>query len=161
MSRSRRPSRRRNRRKKPTYVRKGISPGRAKRLVYDGHYKKTRGGLTREDITLNKYGKAVSKKKLAQGKRLQRRYPYESNDEFMTNVGQIEQIKGRRGGYVSYEPGKAPRPTPMRRRPRSRSRSRSRSRQQSRPRGRPRGSRSRPRPLAPVRRSSRIAARIQ
>jgi hypothetical protein len=71
---------------KPIYVPKGISRGRAKRLVYEGVYKKTRGGLTQKDLTLNRLGKVVSRKKLQQGKKLQQANPYKKNPRFLSNI---------------------------------------------------------------------------
>jgi len=91
---SRRKSRSRSRsRSTKTYkairVPKGTKPGIAKRLVYDGHYKKTRGGLTKQDLKLNKYGKVVSKAQWEAGKQLQAKYNYEDNDEFLKYEGKI------------------------------------------------------------------------
>jgi hypothetical protein len=74
---------------KTIYPPKGISQGRAKRLVYDGVYKKTRGGLTKSDLTENKYGKVVSIRKSKAGKSLQRRHPYKKNKDFMKYAGKI------------------------------------------------------------------------
>lgn len=74
---------------KTMYPPKGISQGRAKRLVYDGVYEKTRGGLSKEDLTENKYGKVVSIRKLKAGKSLQRRHPFKKNKDFMKYAGKI------------------------------------------------------------------------
>jgi hypothetical protein len=74
---------------KTIYPPKGISQGRAKRLVYDGVYQKTRGGLSKKDLTENKYGKVVSLRKLKAGKSLQRRHPFKKNKDFMKYAGKI------------------------------------------------------------------------
>lgn len=77
---------------KPVYVPKGISAGRARRLVFDGVYQKTRGGLVAGDLKENKQGKVVSIKKAAQGKRLQKANPYRENKKFMKYKGKVDQL---------------------------------------------------------------------
>lgn len=72
-----------------TYVPRGVSQGRAKYYVYTGVYEKTRGGLTRDKLMKNKYGKIVSKKKHAAGKSLQRDNPWRSNSKFLKHKGKI------------------------------------------------------------------------
>ena len=67
----------------------GISSGRAKRLVYDGKYHHTHGGLTKGDIVLNKHGKAVSRRKMLAGKRLQRENPWKQNSKFTKHIGKF------------------------------------------------------------------------
>ena len=74
------------------YVPRGISQGRAKRLVYDGVYRKTRGGLIKSDLTENKYGKVVSIRKMKAGKALQRANPFKKNKEFMKYAGKVENL---------------------------------------------------------------------
>jgi len=74
------------------YVPRGISQGRAKRLVYDGVYRKTRGGLTKSDLTENKYGKVVSIRKVKAGKALQRANPFKKNKKFMKYAGKVENL---------------------------------------------------------------------
>lgn len=71
------------------YVPRGISQGRAKRLVYDGVYKKTRGGLSKTDLTENKHGKVVSIRKMKAGKALQRANPFKKNKKFMEYAGKV------------------------------------------------------------------------
>ena len=88
-SKSRSVSRSRSRTAKKVYVPRGISAGRGKRLVFDGNYLKTSGGLTKSDLVENKYGKIVSKKKLLAGRRLQKENPYKKNKEFMKYAGKI------------------------------------------------------------------------
>lgn len=73
-------------------VPRGISSGRAKRLVYDGVYKKTRGGLTKDKLVENKHGKVVSKKKAAIGRALQRENPFKKNPQFMKYKGKIDSL---------------------------------------------------------------------
>ena len=86
---SRRHSRSGSKAHKTMYPPKGISQGRAKRLVYDGVYQKTRGGLSKKDLTENKYGKVVSIRKSKAGRSLQRRHPFKKNKEFMKYAGKI------------------------------------------------------------------------
>lgn len=74
------------------YVPRGISQGRAKRLVYDGVYKKTRGGLTKADLIENKYGKVVSARKAKAGKKLQRENPFKENKKFMKFAGKVNNL---------------------------------------------------------------------
>ena len=74
------------------YVPRGISQGRAKRLVYDGVYKKTRGGLTKADLIENKYGKVVSARKAKAGKKLQRENPFKQNKKFMKYAGKVSSL---------------------------------------------------------------------
>lgn len=81
---------------KKVYAPRGMSQGHAKRAVYDGVYQKTRGGLTKNDLIENKYGKVVSKRKHAAGKSLQRKNPYKQNPGFLKNKGKIEKIAKRR-----------------------------------------------------------------
>ena len=76
-------------------VPRGISAGRAKRLVYDGVYRNTRGGLTASDLVENKYGHVVSRKKMAAGKKLQRQNPFKKNPKFMKHKGRIEEIASK------------------------------------------------------------------
>lgn len=75
-------------------VPRGVSRGHALRLVYDGVYQKTRGGLTKSDITLDKYGKAVSKKKQAIGRKLQKKYG--QSDEFLKYKGRVRSLSKKR-----------------------------------------------------------------
>ena len=77
---------------KKVYVPRGISAGRAKRLVYDGVYKKTRGGLTKDKLIENKHGKVVSKKKAAVGRALQRENPFKQNPQFMKYKGKVDSL---------------------------------------------------------------------
>lgn len=77
---------------KNVYVPRGISAGRAKRLVYDGVYEKTRGGLTKDKLVENKHGKVVSKKKAAVGRALQRENPFKKNPQFMKYKGKIDSL---------------------------------------------------------------------
>jgi hypothetical protein len=74
------------------YVPRGISQGRAKRLVYDGVYQKTRGGLTKADLIENKYGKVVSARKAKAGKKLQRENPFKQNKKFMKYAGKVNKL---------------------------------------------------------------------
>ena len=50
-------------------LKKKLTPGRAKALVWKGKLKKTPSGLTKKDLVKNKYGKIVSKKKYRLGKK--------------------------------------------------------------------------------------------
>lgn len=92
-------SRRHSRSKSPSgsgaklvYVPRGISQGRAKRLVFDGVYKKTRGGLTKDDLKENKYGQVVSIRKSKAGKKLQRENPFKKNKKFMKYSGKVNEL---------------------------------------------------------------------
>jgi len=49
-----------------------VSTFGTKKEVYHGKAKKTRGGLTKSDLTLSKHGKVVSKKMQQRGKTLRR-----------------------------------------------------------------------------------------
>jgi hypothetical protein len=51
-------------------LKKKLTPGRAKALVWKGKLKKTPSGLTKKDLVKNKYGKIVSKKKYKLGKQM-------------------------------------------------------------------------------------------
>lgn len=51
-------------------IKKKLTPGRAKALVWKGKLKKTPSGLTKKDLVKNKYGKIVSKKKYRLGKQM-------------------------------------------------------------------------------------------
>ena len=53
-------------------LKKKLTPGRAKALVWKGKLKKTPSGLTKKDLVKNKYGKIVSRKKHSLGKRMTR-----------------------------------------------------------------------------------------
>ena len=99
-SRSRSPSRKSRRqsrmgsssRKHLKIVPKHISNGHAKDLVLKGVYEKTRGGLRKSDLTVNAYGRAVSKKQQANGKRLQRKFPWRKQKAFVKYAGQIQNL---------------------------------------------------------------------
>ena len=54
---------------KSKIIKKKLTPGRAKSLVWKGKLKKTPSGLTKKDLIKNKYGKIVSRKKHSLGKR--------------------------------------------------------------------------------------------
>ena len=51
-------------------LKKKLTPGRAKALVWKGKLKKTPSGLTKKDLVKNKYGKIVSKKKYKLGRQM-------------------------------------------------------------------------------------------
>jgi hypothetical protein len=55
---------------KSNIVKKKLTPGRAKALVWKGKLKKTPSGLTKKDLVKNKYGKIVSRKKHSLGKKM-------------------------------------------------------------------------------------------
>jgi len=55
---------------KSKIIKKKLTPGRAKALVWKGKLKKTPSGLTKKDLVKNKYGKIVSKKKYRLGKQM-------------------------------------------------------------------------------------------
>lgn len=91
-AKSRRSRRSGSRRTGVVYVPRGVSQGRAKRLVFDGVYAKTRGGLTKSDLVENKYGKVVSVRKMKAGKKLQRENPFKKNKKFMKYAGQVDKL---------------------------------------------------------------------
>jgi len=86
----------------------GTNRHTAMRLVYKGKYHKTRGGLTKANISKKRVGTAivngkrktvfkyVSKKKVSQGKRLQREFPYRENSKFMRHKGKFASKKKSR-----------------------------------------------------------------
>lgn len=91
-------SRSRKSRLRGVVVPPGTNTHTAMRWVYKGKYKKTRGGVTKSGITRKYLGKDkdgrrryryISKKKQRQGKRLQRQYPYRSNEAFLYNIGNL------------------------------------------------------------------------
>ena len=53
-------------------IKSKLTPGKAKRLVWQGKLKKTPSGLTKKDLVKNKYGKIVSRKKHSLGKKMMR-----------------------------------------------------------------------------------------
>ena len=55
---------------KSKIVKKKLTPGRAKALVWKGKLKKTPSGLTKKDLVKNKYGKVVSRKKHSLGRKM-------------------------------------------------------------------------------------------
>ncbi len=73
-------------------VPKGVGPGHAKDLVLKGIYDKTRGGLRKSDLTVNAYGRAVSRKQQANGRRLQKKFPWEKQKAFMKYAGRIQDL---------------------------------------------------------------------
>ena len=88
-SRSRRVRRSKSHHQKGKVVPSDISSGRAKRLVYDGHYARTRSGLSKHDLVVNKHGKVVSRKKMMAGKKLQAKNPWKKNKAFLKYRGKI------------------------------------------------------------------------
>lgn len=89
---SRRQSRMGSSQKRLKVVPKGVGPGHAKDLVLKGVYDKTRGGLRKSDLTVNANGRAVSKKQQANGRRLQKRFPWEKQKAFMKYAGRIQEL---------------------------------------------------------------------
>jgi hypothetical protein len=79
-----------------TTVPKGISAGRAKRLVYDGVYHQTQSGLVKSDLMLNSAGRCVSKAKHAAGKKLQKKFNFRSQPAFMKHKGSMA-VRSNRG----------------------------------------------------------------
>jgi hypothetical protein len=73
----------------PRVVPRGISAGRAKRLVWDKHYDRTQSGLTRKDLRLNDHNKVVSIAKYEAGKALQKAFNYEDQKAFMKHAGTV------------------------------------------------------------------------
>ena len=74
----------------------------AMRLVYQGKYEKTRGGLRKKDITRKYIGvgpdgkrqyRYISKRKQRIGQRLQRAYPYQDNAKFVRNIGSLPNMR--------------------------------------------------------------------
>lgn len=55
---------------KSKIVKRKLTPGRAKALVWKGKLKKTPSGLTKKDLVKNKYGKVVSRKKYSLGRKM-------------------------------------------------------------------------------------------
>ena len=51
-----------------------------KRAVWEGKLNRTKSGLTKGDLMENKYGKIVSKRQHAAGRRLQREFPIDTYD---------------------------------------------------------------------------------
>jgi hypothetical protein len=68
------------------YVPKGTNPKRAKRLVFDGVYTKTRGGLTKQKLMKTPDGRIVSTKQHKNGVQLQKEHPFEENKKFLKNI---------------------------------------------------------------------------
>ena len=56
--------------------------------VWHGVAKKTKGGLTKDDLTQNKYGRIVSKKRSQLGKRM-----FHNIKPFMKTKEQLKQLK--------------------------------------------------------------------
>lgn len=77
---------------KGVYVPRNVSKGRARRLVLDGVYAKTRGGLTASDLRVNKHGQVVSIKKAQAGKKLQKEHPFRENKKFLKYKGKVDQL---------------------------------------------------------------------
>lgn len=57
-----------------TAPKKKVSKGWDKRAVWENRKTKTRGGLTRDDLMMNKRGRIVSKRKHEAGKKLYAKY---------------------------------------------------------------------------------------
>jgi hypothetical protein len=73
-------------------VPKGISNARARRLVYNGKYLKTRGGLMKDDLVKNSSGRVVSKKKQEQGQKLQQQFPWQEQKKFVKRVEKVRSL---------------------------------------------------------------------
>lgn len=91
-SHSRRRSYSRSRSYSSIYPPVGTRSAQARRMVFNGKYHKTRGGLTKADLVENKYGQIVSRLKSQAGKSLQRKNPWKKNSKFMKYAGRVDEL---------------------------------------------------------------------
>ena len=67
-------------------VPKTYAPSYGRRLVWEGVYDKTQGGLTFKDLDINARNKIVSKRQQKNGMKLQEKFNWRDQPAFMMNI---------------------------------------------------------------------------